>query len=63
MATNDLTIQPTFAKPASPIDLAPNQTITVVISADRVFDAFGVQSDCLGDPLLCDAAYVFRCKV
>src|SRR5690349_396064 len=45
MATNDLTIQPTFAKPASPFDLAPNQTITVVIGDDRLFGSFRVRSD------------------
>jgi hypothetical protein len=43
-------------------DLAPNQTIEVVIGDDRLFDSLGVQSDCSGDPLLCDTAYVFRCR-
>jgi hypothetical protein len=45
-----------------PNNLAPNQTISVVIGDDRLFDSFGVQSDCSGDPLLCDTAYVFRCR-
>jgi len=45
-----------------PDNLAPNQTIEVVIWDDRLFDSFGVQSDCSGDPLLCDTAYVFRCR-
>jgi hypothetical protein len=43
-------------------NLAPNQTITVVIGDDRLFDSFGVRSDCSGDPLLCDTAYIFRCR-
>ena len=43
--------------------LAPNQTMAVVIGDDRLFDSFGVRSDCSGDPLPCDTAYVFRCRV
>jgi hypothetical protein len=43
-------------------NLAPNQTTEVVIGDDRLFDSVGVQSDCSGDPLLCDTAYVFRCR-
>jgi hypothetical protein len=43
-------------------NLAPNQTIEVVIGDDRLFDSVGVQSDCSGEPLLCDTAYVFRCR-
>jgi hypothetical protein len=43
-------------------NLAPNQTFEVVIGDDRLFDALGVRSDCSGDPLLCDTAYVFRCR-
>jgi len=35
----------------------------VVIGDDRLFDSFGVRSGCSGDPLLCDTAYVFRCRV
>jgi len=42
--------------------LAPNQTIEVVIGDDRLFDSLGVRSDCSGNPLLCDTAYVFRCR-
>ena len=45
-----------------PNNLAPDQTIEVVIGDDRLFDSFGVRSDCSGDPLLCDTAYVFRCQ-
>jgi hypothetical protein len=45
-----------------PNNLAPNQTIEVVIGDDQLFDSFGVRSDCSGDPLLCDTAYVFRCR-
>jgi len=45
-----------------PDNLAPNQTIEVVIGDDRLFDSFGVRSECSGDPLLCDTAYVFRCR-
>jgi hypothetical protein len=45
-----------------PYNLAPNQTTTVVIGDDRLFDSFGVRSDCSGDPLLCDTAYVFRSR-
>jgi hypothetical protein len=48
---------------AFPNSLPPNQTIEVVIGDDRLFDSFGVRSDCSGDPLLCDTAYVFRCRV
>jgi hypothetical protein len=44
-----------------PNNLAPNQSIEVVIGDDRLFDSLGVRSDCSGDPLLCDTAYVFRC--
>jgi len=43
-------------------NLAPNQTVEVVIGDDRLFDTLGVQSDCSGEPLLCDTAYVFRCR-
>ena len=43
--------------------LAPNQTMAVVVGDDRLFDSFDVRSDCSGDPLLCDTAYVFRCRV
>ena len=43
--------------------LAPNQTVEVVIGDDRLFDSLGVQSGCSGEPLLCDTAYVFRCRV
>jgi hypothetical protein len=46
-----------------PNNLAPNQTIEVVVGDDRLFDTLGVQSDCSGDPLLCDTAYVFRCRM
>jgi hypothetical protein len=46
-----------------PNSLPPNQTVEVVIGDDRLFDSFGVRSDCSGDPLLCDTAYVFRCRV
>lgn len=46
-----------------PNSLAPNQTMEVVIGDDRLFDSLGVRSDCSGDPLLCDTAYVFRCYV
>jgi hypothetical protein len=46
-----------------PNGLAPNQTLEVVIGDDRLFDSVGVRSDCSGDPLLCDTAYVFRCRV
>jgi hypothetical protein len=45
-----------------PNNLAPSQTQEVVIGDDRLFDSLGVQSDCSGDPLLCDTAYVFRCR-
>jgi hypothetical protein len=45
-----------------PNNLAPNQSMEVVIGDDRLFDALGVRSDCSGDPLLCDTAYVFRCR-
>jgi hypothetical protein len=45
-----------------PNNLAPIQTIEVVIGDDRLFDSFGVRSDCSGNPLLCDTAYVFRCR-
>src|SRR5205814_2076693 len=41
-----------------PNSLAPNQTFEVVIGDDQLFDSFGVQSDCSGEPLLCDTAYV-----
>jgi hypothetical protein len=34
----------------------------VVVGDDRLFDSLGVQSGCSGDPLLCDTAYVFRCR-
>jgi hypothetical protein len=44
-------------------NLASNQTMEVVIGDDRLFDSFGVQSHCSSDPLLCDTAYVFRCRV
>ena len=43
-------------------NLAPNQTVEVVIGDDRLFDTLGVQSECSGEPLLCDTAYVFRCR-
>jgi len=43
--------------------LPPNQTLRVTIGDDRLFDSLGVQSDCPGDPLLCDTDYVFRCRV
>jgi len=43
-------------------NLASNQTIEVVIGDDRLFDSVGVQSGCSGEPLLCDTAYVFRCR-
>ncbi len=46
-----------------PNSLAPNQSIEVVIGDDHLFDSFGVQSACSGEPLLCDTAYVFRCRV
>jgi hypothetical protein len=46
-----------------PNSVAPNQTLEVVIGDDRLFDSFGVRSDCSGDPLLCDTAYVFRSRV
>ncbi len=46
-----------------PNTVAPNQTIEVIIGDDRLFDSLGVQSDCSGEPLLCDTAYVFRCRV
>jgi hypothetical protein len=46
-----------------PNNLAPIQTIEMVIGDDRVFDSLGVRSGCAGDPLLCDTAYVFRCRV
>jgi hypothetical protein len=46
-----------------PNSLAPNQTMDVVVGDDRLFDSFGVRGDCSGDPLLCDTAYVFRCRV
>jgi len=45
-----------------PNSLAPNQTFEVIIGDDRLFDSFGVQSDCSAEPLLCDTAYVFRCR-
>src|SRR5947207_15590145 len=45
-----------------PNSLAPTQTFEVIIGDDRLFDSFGVQSDCSGEPLLCDTAYVFRCR-
>src|SRR5437763_687645 len=45
-----------------PNSLAPNPTFEVIIGDDRLFDSFGVQSDCSGEPLLCDTAYVFRCR-
>jgi hypothetical protein len=45
-----------------PNNLGPNQTIEIVIGDDRLFDSFGVQSHCSGEPLLCDTAYVFRCR-
>jgi len=44
-------------------NLAPHQTLEVVIGDDQLFDSFGVRSDCSGSPLLCDTAYVFRCRV
>ena len=37
--------------------------MAVVIGDDRLFDSLGVQSGCSGEPLLCDTAYVFRCRV
>ncbi len=43
--------------------LAPNQILQVTIGDERLFDSFGVQSDCSGEPLLCDTDYVFRCRV
>jgi hypothetical protein len=43
-------------------NLAPNQTIEAVIGDDRLFDSFSVRSGCLGAPLLCDTAYVVRCR-
>jgi hypothetical protein len=46
-----------------PNSLAPNQTMEIVIGDDELFDSFGVQSECSGEPLLCDTAYVFRCRV
>ena len=46
-----------------PDGLAPNQSIEVVIGDDQLFDSVGVQSACSGEPLLCDTAYVFRCRV
>jgi hypothetical protein len=46
-----------------PNNLAPIQTIEMVIGDDRLFDSLGVRSGCAGDPLLCDTAYVFRCRV
>jgi hypothetical protein len=45
-----------------PNPVAPNQTMEVIIGDDRLFDSLGVQSDCSGEPLLCDTAYVFRCR-
>jgi hypothetical protein len=51
-----------FCEASFSYNLAPNQSIEVVIGDDRLFDSFGVQSDCSGDPLLCDTAYVFRCR-
>ena len=46
-----------------PNSLAPNQTMEIVIGDDELFDSFGVQSECSGEPLLCDTAYVFRSRV
>jgi len=46
-----------------PNSLGPNQAMEVVIGDDELFDSFGVQSECSGEPLLCDTAYVFRCRV
>ena len=46
-----------------PNSLGPNQTMEVVIGDDQLFDSFGVRSECSGEPLLCDTAYVFRCRV
>jgi len=46
-----------------PNSLSPNQSIEVVIGDDQLFDAVGVQSACSGEPLACDTAYVFRCRV
>ena len=46
-----------------PSSLEPNQTMEVVIGDDRLFDSLGVRTGCSGDPLLCDTAYVFRCRV
>jgi hypothetical protein len=46
-----------------PNSLAPNQRMEVVIGDDRLFYSVGVRSGCSDDPLLCDTAYVFRCRV
>jgi hypothetical protein len=57
-AINGPIIQASFSN-----SLAPNQTMAVVIGDDRLFNSLGVQSGCSGEPLLCDTAYVFRCRV
>jgi len=43
-----------------PYDLTPHQT-DVVIGDDRLFGSFRARSD-LGDPLLCDMVWAFRCR-
>jgi hypothetical protein len=35
----------------------------MIIGDDRLFDSLGVRSGCADDPLLCDTAYVLRCRV
>jgi hypothetical protein len=52
-----------FCQASFPDNLAPNQTMEIVIGDDRLFDSFGVRSECSGEPLLCDTAYVFRGRV
>jgi hypothetical protein len=46
-----------------PNNLARNQTMEMIIGDDRLFDSLGVRSGCADDPLLCDTAFVLRCRV
>jgi hypothetical protein len=43
-----------------PYNLHPEQSVTVVIGDDSLYDNCAVSSPCSGAPLLCNTAYVFR---
>jgi hypothetical protein len=44
-------------------NLRPEQTVSVNIGDDGLYDSCSVSSPCSGSPLLCNTAYVFRASV